>query len=380
MSDSSLMCIKLPHLADELIWRIIAKTDPKTAGRCRSLSRGWNFKLCTPLFLNEHFRENKDCNRSVITGIGYPPNDENSIWFVRAFLDSGHQVQFDVPVDINQYGFYALIGSDYGNVCLRISMGGLNSHLLIWNPLTRKRRYARDEASTHAGHALSLYAFGFLHDTVEYRIIHAYKKFYSQTTLSWSLYTSFERDWTHSGTFETSVQKIGPKYVINEGVFYWIGWAGPNLADADSIVTFNLLQRMFHEAVIPVQVKSDYHALTNFNDGVGFVTYHNIGFTRQVMVWQLKSDWDSNLNWEKMSRVSGFGIPYTPSLFVGKDIILVLEARSGHGCSNDSEAIDVILSRLRYMEGRRENLVYRTWHDHVNVKTITLHSEGLFMV
>ncbi|RYR16211.1 hypothetical protein S83_048876 [Arachis hypogaea] len=374
------MSVNLPHLNEDLIWKIIVKADPKTAGRCRTLSKGWNFRLCTPIFMKENFRENKERNRSVIIGIGYPPSDENSIWFIRAFVDSGRQVQFNVPIDINQYGFYALIGSDHGNVCLRISMGGLNSRLLIWNPLTRKRRYATDEASKHSGHAVSLYAFGFLHDTVEYRILHAYKKFYTQRTLSWSLYTSFERDWTHVGTFESSVQKLGPKYVVNKGIFYWIGWGGPNLMEAAAIVIFNLRQRMFHEAKIPTQVKSDYHSLTHFNDGVGFVSYHNVGYTRQVLVWQLKNDWDTNLDWEKMIRVSGFGIPYTPTLFVDKDILSVLEARNGHGSSNDSEATDVILSRLRYMEGKRENLVHRTWHEHVNVKTITLHSEGLFMV
>ncbi|QHN83160.1 uncharacterized protein DS421_20g702240 [Arachis hypogaea] len=227
----------------------------------------------------------------------------------------------------------------------------------------------------------SSYAFGFLQDTVEYRILHIWKKSFSQKTLSWSLYTSFERCWTQSGTFDTNAQKIGPKYVVNDGIFYWIGWQRPNFTQPESIIMFNLLQKMFHEATIPSQVPSDYNGLTHFNDGVGFVSYHNVGFTRQVLIWQLKSDWDHNLQWDKMVRVSGFGIPYTPTLFVGKDILSVMEARSGHrGSNDDTEGTDVIISRLKYMEEKRENMVHRTWQEHVNVKTITLHHEGLFMV
>ncbi|RYR08944.1 hypothetical protein Ahy_B05g076850 [Arachis hypogaea] len=275
--------------------------------------------------------------RSVIIGIGYPPSDQNSLWFVRAFVDDGHQVQFNVPTENQQFSFYAVIGSDHGNICLRISMGGLNSRLLIWNPLTGKKRYASDESIKHLAHVVSIYAFGFLEDTIEYRILHALKKNFSQRMLSWCLYTSFEKDWTHSGTFETNMQKIGPKYVVKDGIFYWIGWEGANRIEASSIITFNLIQEMFHEAMIPMKVKSDYHALTQFNDGVSFVTYRNVGFTRQVMVWQLRKNWDHDLEWEKMLRVSRFGIPYTPILFVDKDIISFMEARSGYKGFNDTE-------------------------------------------
>ncbi|XLT12074.1 hypothetical protein HN51_057764 [Arachis hypogaea] len=129
-----------PHLGDEdLIWKILVKADPKMVGRCMTVSRAWNFKLCTPTFVKENYKENKERNKSVIIGIGYPPSNQNSLWFIRAFVDDGRQVQFNVPMDINQFGFYAVIGSDHGNICLRISMGGLNSRLLIWNPLTSKR-------------------------------------------------------------------------------------------------------------------------------------------------------------------------------------------------------------------------------------------------
>ncbi|XP_020970266.1 uncharacterized protein LOC110268448 [Arachis ipaensis] len=182
--------------------------DPRTVRRCKSLSKAWNFRLSTPAFVKKNYKENKELKRSVIIGIGHPPGDQNSLWFIRAFVDDGSQVQFNVPSGINQFGFYAIIGSDNGNVCLRISMGGLNSRLLVWNPLINKQRYAPDESIKHLAYAVSLYAYGFLEGTIEYKIIHVYKQNFSQRTLSWSLYTSFERESAQSGTFDANVPKI----------------------------------------------------------------------------------------------------------------------------------------------------------------------------
>ncbi|XP_072087973.1 uncharacterized protein [Arachis hypogaea] len=262
MSDTPPNMKKLPHLSEDLIWKIMVKADPKTVGQCRTLSKGWNFRLCTNLFVKANYKENKDRSKSVIVGIGYPPGDYNSIWFVRAYLHSGRQVQFNVPMDANQYGLYSVIGSENGIICIKISLGGLNSRLLVWNPVSDKRRYVTDEASKHSAHAVSLYAFGFLEDEIEYRIVHVYKRAFRQRNMSWSLYTSFEREWTHSGN----------------------------------------------------------------------------------------------------------------------DIITVMECRDGSGSANDAVRTDFLISRLKYMESRREHLVQRTWQEHVNVKTITMHSDGLYMV
>ncbi|KAL4359462.1 hypothetical protein AHAS_Ahas08G0079800 [Arachis hypogaea] len=108
-------------------------------------------------------------------------------------LDGGQQMNMNVPIPINRFGFYSLIGSDNGN------------------------------ASKHCRHAVSLYSFGYLIDGIEYRIIHIYKHAYSTKQMSWTCYNSFEADWNHSDKFNTKVQKLGPKYVVNNEIVYWIG-------------------------------------------------------------------------------------------------------------------------------------------------------------
>ncbi|RYR69224.1 hypothetical protein Ahy_A03g015760 [Arachis hypogaea] len=272
----------LSFLSDDIILKILMKADPKTVEKCKSPSKAWNSRLCTNLFIKQNYKETKDKERSVIVGIGSLPSDQNSMWYVRASLN------FHVPIEINHYGFNSIISSDHEVICLRISMGGLNPRLLMWNSLTQKRRFAPDEASKHCCHVVSLYAFGYLEDSMEYRTVHVHKRHYSDSTMSWSLYSSVEREWTHEGSFESNVQKLGPKSVVDNGVVYWIGWKRPNFPEPVSIITFNLRHRSFHEATIPAEVKSEYHSLTPFKEGIELLTFHNVGLSRQILVWEMK--------------------------------------------------------------------------------------------
>ncbi|RYR67264.1 hypothetical protein HN51_012199 [Arachis hypogaea] len=186
----------MPHLGDELVWKIFAKANSKTVGRCRSTNQSWRYTLLTPSFVKEHYKQNKNREQSVIIGIGYYPANENSQWFERVDAQTGEHLDLNIPVAINNFGYYALIGSDHGNLCLRYSQDGLISRLLIWNPLTRMLAFASDEARKHSRYAVSIYAFGYLEDTIEYRIVHVYKRHYSDTKMSWTFYNSYKRNWT----------------------------------------------------------------------------------------------------------------------------------------------------------------------------------------
>ncbi|XLR03722.1 hypothetical protein HN51_058549 [Arachis hypogaea] len=176
MSDIAPRKFDLPHLGDDLLWKIFAKADPKSVGRLKTTNKVWNFKLTSQLFVKQNFLENQHKNRSVIVGVGYPPLDDFCQWFVRAEADSGNQIQLNIPVDINNFGFYTFVGSDHGILCIRLSQGAINSSLFIWNPLTRESKFAIDVARKHQCYAVSLYAFGFLHGSFEYRVLHVFKK------------------------------------------------------------------------------------------------------------------------------------------------------------------------------------------------------------
>ncbi|XP_052113680.1 uncharacterized protein LOC127744890 [Arachis duranensis] len=380
MSDISTNGTKLPHINDDLIWKIFVKVEPKTVGRLKVVNKAWKYRLSTPLFIKQNWEKNKHRDKSVIIGIGYPPADQNSQWFVRVMADTGAQIQFSIPFNINGFWFYSLIGSDHGVLCVRVSPGGLNARLIIWNPLTRKTNFVTDEAIRHCSHAVSLYAFGFTHDSMEYRILHVYKKHIEKRRMSWALYNSIDADWVDSGTFESNVQKLGPKSIVNDEKAYWVGWDGVGYLNPVSICTFNLQQQQCYEGNIPDETKSTYHTLTHFKEGVGFISYHNIGFMKQMVVWGLKEDNNNMLVWDKFFKVSEIAIPHNPTLFVGKDILSIMELRCSSGGSNDTERTDILLTRLKFMSSTRDILLHQTWQERVYVKTITMYSEELYMV
>ncbi|MED6108969.1 hypothetical protein PIB30_029194 [Stylosanthes scabra] len=217
LSDNMLqvvMKIRLAHFPDEIMWKIFLKADHKTIGRCRSLNKSWNFWLKCPDFLKEHWAENKWRRRSIILGVDNPPGDGNSQWFYDSDLDSRDQVQLNIPININQ-GMYTMVGSDHGILCMRISQAGHH-----WNPLTRKREYVFDEAKKHFNYRVCVYAFGFPAESTNYQIVHVYKRNYEDVEMRWTLYDQTEGGWSKPKKFSTDASKLGPTYVIENGVFH----------------------------------------------------------------------------------------------------------------------------------------------------------------
>ncbi|MED6184665.1 hypothetical protein PIB30_049684 [Stylosanthes scabra] len=260
---------------------------------------------------------------TVVVGIGPPPNDDISQWFIQANVRNGHQDLFRVPHEINHYGSYTLVGSDNGIVCMRVSIVGFNPTLLIWSPLKQTHRYVTDQASKYQFCSMNVLAFGFLRDSVHYRILHVFK--------------------------------IGGSYVVNEGTIYWIGWDGHMCREPHRIVMFCLLTREFSEFAVPDHVQSEYHSLIEFNGGVRFMGNRNNGFMQTAVVWRYTVIDGQHLTWNKDIVVGGMEIPYSPSFFVGKDPVSVIEVRqNGKGSSNDDERTQIIISKLRFLPRRRE--------------------------
>ncbi|MED6226002.1 hypothetical protein PIB30_099119 [Stylosanthes scabra] len=221
-----------------------------------------------------------------------------------------------------------MIGSDHGIICLKFDKAGLVFGILIWNPLTGQRHYCNDESRKHLGHAVSVVAFGHIYDTLDYSIVHVFKKVFNQTTLSWSLYSNRSRNWNCTGSFTSSVHKLGPSYVVDKD--------------------------------IPERAKSSYHSLTTFNGGVGLMSSQRLGFSNLVEIFQVNRSGSTGSQWQSMIRVNGIGVPFAPIVVVGKDILSVLESRSDRYSVNDAEQTDLTISKHEYQIRRREHLLYRT--------------------
>ncbi|MED6150992.1 hypothetical protein PIB30_078017 [Stylosanthes scabra] len=72
--------------------------------------------------------------------------------------------------------------------------------------------------------SVSTYAFGFLPDFLEYRVVYFFKNDFLDTEMQWLMWNSTYGTWNQHVIFDTEVQKIGPTLVIDMGVAYFVGW------------------------------------------------------------------------------------------------------------------------------------------------------------
>ncbi|MED6108971.1 hypothetical protein PIB30_029196 [Stylosanthes scabra] len=381
MSENQLQLHQdLHQLNDELLWKIFVKAQPKVVARCRLLSTSWDYKLKSTSFLKEHYDESRSKTRSLIIGLGYPPTDRVSNHFIRLFLGSTQQVNFVLPRPNWFNENCVVIGSDHGVVCFRFTAGDPNSRILIWNPLTLKERVLPDDSPRHCCLSMSIFGFGYMKDSQKYCIVHVFKCQYKEEKMRWTLFQAWDRSWNYDGTIDSGIVKLGNKPIVQDGRVHWLGWeANPDVVPSH-IAVFDLERRMWHEARIPEDAKTTYHSLTEFNNGVGFVSYQNSHMKRTVQVWQIKEDGSEGLLWEKMIRVSGLGIPHNPTLFSGNDIISVLDCSGGSVAANDTHRTDLWVTRLKHKKKTVEWLLHNTWQEDISLTTITMHSESLFKV
>ncbi|XLT05667.1 hypothetical protein HN51_044416 [Arachis hypogaea] len=95
---------------------------------------------------------------------------------------------------------------------------------------------------------------------------------------------SFDADWKDCRSFHNNVKKLGPNSIVDKGSVYWIVWKGVNYVEPCQIVIFSLQQKLIYEGKISSHAKSTYYFLTYYNNGVGFMSYSNMDFTRYVIM------------------------------------------------------------------------------------------------
>ncbi|MED6133477.1 hypothetical protein PIB30_028543 [Stylosanthes scabra] len=312
--------------------------------------------------------------------MGYPPTDQISHYFFRHDVDRNEQVDFVVPGPVWFNGNFVVVRSDHGVVFMRVSMGELNSPFLIWNPLTNKDRLIPGDTHKHCCLSMSVFGFGYLEDSEMYRIVHVFKCNHTEDKMRWTLFKAWEKGWNYDGTIESAIVKLGSKSVVQNGRVHWLGWEAIQDIEPSHIAIFDLERTLWRDSEIPHWVKTTYHSLTEFNEGVAFISYQNVGINRSVQVWKLTQDGGEGILWEKMIRVSGLGIPQSPTLMAGHDIISVLDCRDRFGAANDRHRTDLWITRLKHKLKSVEQLLHNTWQEELCLKTITMHSESLYKV
>ncbi|MED6221863.1 hypothetical protein PIB30_058800 [Stylosanthes scabra] len=370
----------LPYLGDDVLFMIFVKCHPKIVGRLRTLSKAWSTRLEGKDFVEQNWKENEDRDESVIIGYGYTSDGDKSHWGVAVNADSGEETPMELPVSTVQHGFFTIIGSERGNLCVRFSDNGEEIGVMVWNPVTKHVAEIDDKAHLYQRYSVSVYAFGYLDESWEYRVVYLYKSRYEDINFYWYMWNSIHRCWYSLGNYPTEIKKVGPTHVVVRGVIYWIGWGGLFNLEPTHVLGFSLDDANFFEDEIPVENVLSFHRICKFKKGLGFISYGDVGLDREVNVWSVSANEGKKFLWEKIIHISSFGIPYSPNILKGHDILSVLDTRSTSTSSNDEQMTEVVVSKRKNAAGNRSIIYHEGIQMSIFVKTYTLHRDGLFDV
>ncbi|MED6115131.1 hypothetical protein PIB30_087294 [Stylosanthes scabra] len=226
---------------DDIIWTILVNAEPRDAARCRTLNKKWCSMLKSRQFIIENYQANAKRQSDVIVGVGYPSGSLNSQWFCRVDSEAMEGVPFNIPQGISPFGHYTMICSDHGNLCLRVTEAGVNSRLMVWNPLTQHSMWIEDMAWNRRELPISVEAFGYMKDGLEYRVVNVWRRHFGYGAFFWSVYDFEVENWTLERTYNTDIPKLGPHSIVSDSVVFWIGWDGLDFAVPKCIVSFNLM-------------------------------------------------------------------------------------------------------------------------------------------
>ncbi|MED6180036.1 hypothetical protein PIB30_006525 [Stylosanthes scabra] len=318
---------KLPYLGEDVLFKIFVKCHPKTVRRLRMLSHHWNDRLR-----------------------GYNSYNDKTHWVVAVDAEDDIVSNIQFPVQLEDYGYFSIIDSDRGNLCINYSKTWEEVKLMVWNPLTKVVAEVDDQSYKYWGFNVSIYAFGYLKDGWQYRVVYLFKKIYTDRKFNWLMWNSLKRYWSHEGEFESDIHKIGPTSVVIKG---------------DEIPEENI---------------SQFHSIAKLNKGHAFVAYNDVRFKSQLDVWSIECTEDRKFLWQKLYNIQDFGIPYTPSILHKDEVISVLDTRSTMARSNDDRRTEVVISKINQNGGGKNIIYHNGWQMSVFLKSTTMHCDGLFEV
>ncbi|MED6206854.1 hypothetical protein PIB30_030518 [Stylosanthes scabra] len=354
--------------------------DREVNVEAQALSKLWSQRLKGKKFVEQNWRENEGRADSVVVGYGYTCYPNKTHWCIAVNAYSGEQVALQPPVKVAEFGYFTVIGSDKGNVCIRCTETGEAVRLIVWNPVTKAVADIEDQARNFWTHSVSVYAFGYLNESWEYRVLYLYKNLYRDSSINWVMWNSIHRSWNQFGEHQTQIRKVGPTFVVVRGVVYFIGWGGSFNLIATHVIGFSLADAAVLEEPIPAENRRTFHTICNFKKGLGFIAHEDVGLEREVNVWSLSVNDDKKFTWEKTIHIGSFGIPYLPNILIGKDFLSLLDTRSTCMASNDEQRTEVLVSKRKNTGGDRSIIYHEGWQMSVFVKSHTMHRDGLFDV
>ncbi|XLR40567.1 hypothetical protein HN51_018741 [Arachis hypogaea] len=242
-------------LPDDLLMEIFTRTDLKTAARCRTASTTWRVRLSSERFRKDNTLTNIGKYRNVLLQIGDPERYGSTQAFCIVDCVGGGRVAAPMPEQLGPRGWWNVIGSDCGVICVQYSTNGSDLRLLLWNPLLRIARQLDDPADKLLKQAVIGYAFGYRAETDNYCVVHMSKRHVLDRFLQCNVFNSAEGSWKHAYINDQRLTHL------DEGSAFHLGKAVWALRVLDGIPHLVGYERSPHRGLSTIWCKIDLESM-----------------------------------------------------------------------------------------------------------------------
>ncbi|MED6218783.1 hypothetical protein PIB30_029865 [Stylosanthes scabra] len=257
---------------------------------------------------------------------------------------------------------------------------GDRSHLLVWNPAIGSTKMIPDPPRHFCTKCAFLYTFAYFPNSVNYGIVHLYKRQQCQKTWTLTLYSSAEKKWVVNVSCPEYGRSLDPNYASLDGVIYWMKWRD-NDRDMSPIfiVSFSMLTHKFGQIFILAEATTNYHGLLIHGGKlcVGAINYDHKRYN--CTIWEIDSIGETP-NWSKLFTYDGYGHPYLPAMFIDGDVIQVLEKYYQVDDLPHMKHTIIHMTRWSPFKKTQYNLKWMQFDNFVRMRSLSTYYDLLFQL
>ncbi|XP_020964815.1 uncharacterized protein LOC110265823 [Arachis ipaensis] len=296
---------------------------------------------------------------------------------------SGAIIPCQLPIEIDQSGWWSIIGSEYGMLCLRYSINSFNSEVLVWNPLLKSLWCLEDPVNKLCRQAMIGYAFGFTPRTDKYFIVHVSKRNIRDRFLHCNVYDSAYGEWRHGYIKDQRLKNLGGSSVVHRGKAFWNNWVGRQSSIASDTVIFDVVTFKIQKIKIidsPNQAQKPYfQSVTVFQDTLCLMGYETSNMGWHTMLSKVDIETFNIVRWRKFMENRQRKIHCNPSFIIGENLIRVHERIKSSKRTNLPLSTEVSVSKVNMITYKRNIIYYSSWPYEMCLKYASIVSQRLII-
>ncbi|XLR36055.1 hypothetical protein HN51_045397 [Arachis hypogaea] len=356
---------------DDILMEIFTRTDPKTAVTCRAASTTWRVRLSSDKFRRDNTIANIGKHQKVLLQMGDQETYCSRVCFCLVDCLDGGRVPAPMPKQLGHRGWWSVIGSDYGMICVRYSRAGFDTGLMVWNPLVRVARQLDDPADTLWKQAVIGYTFGYRAGAENYYVVHISKRHLRNRFLHCNIFNSADGFWKHKYINDLRLSHLGASSVFHLGKALWVNWGGRDATVATHVVvldavTFRLSKiRINRSSIQHVQAMRVLHGIPHL---IGYERSPHVGLST---IW-CKIDLESMcvVPYIKLGVAGQYGVPWNPVTIMGDRMITVREdihRRAATG-ANSTSVTEISLDQIDFASRHRVTAFKGEWPSNISLQ------------